>query len=227
MPSKLRELLFSLRDESYAAFSSRLVPKTNLIGVRVPLLHNLAKKIAKADYENYLHQPSFYLEEKLLKGLLVGYLKIDFSKTLDYLYAFLPEIDSWEVCDLTASNLKIFKKNLYEGQAFIIDCLKQNEEFTIRFALVLLLSYYIEEEYFPWLIEIVSKIKSEEYYVNMALAWLISIMYIKFPGRTLELLDGRLTDFVHNKAISKITDSYRVSKEEKNFLRTIRIKQRR
>ncbi|MDD3999560.1 MAG: DNA alkylation repair protein [Bacilli bacterium] len=210
--------LMSLADEEYYHFKANMVPGVKQIGIRIPVLRKIAKEYSQTDYQKYLDLESIYNEEKLIKGLIIGYLKIDFSEVLKLLDDFLPEIDAWDICDVTVSNLKIFKKHLGEGLAFVDKCLKSKHTFSIRFGLVLLLSYYIKEEYLDYIIQVLSNLQSNQYYVQMAAAWLISYLYIKFPNETIVLFDGRLDKFTHNKAISKIRESYRVQQKDKDDL---------
>jgi 3-methyladenine DNA glycosylase AlkD len=217
-----RKRLLSLKDEAYYHFIANLVPGSKQIGIRIPILRKLAKEFIKEDYQKYLSIKSIYREEKIIKGLIIGSLNTDFKNVLSHLEDFLPEIDSWEICDTTVSGLKIFKIHLEEGLIFIDSCLKSNETFSIRFGLVLLLSYYLKEEYLDYIFKILKNLKSEEYYVRMAAAWLVSYLYIMFPKVTLKLFDGSLDKFTHNKAISKINESFQVKKADKDFFRTLR-----
>lgn len=216
-----RRRLFGLRDEAYYDFNANLVPGSKQIGIRIPVLKGLAKEFLQEDYEKYLTLESKYNEEKLIKGFIIAGLK-DFGKVLKWLEEFVKEVDNWAVCDSTACALKIFKKNRKEGLPFIASCLDAAEPFQIRFGLVLLLAHYLDEEYLDFLFAVIEKTKNENYYVRMALAWMICSLYVKFPERTLVLLDGRLDKFTHNKAISKIRDSYMVGKEEKENLKKLR-----
>lgn len=219
-----RNRLFSLKDEAYYDFTANLVPGSTHIGIRIPVLRKLAKEFLKEDYEKYLAVKSIYSEEKMIKGFIIAGLKKDFPTILRYLESYLLEIDNWSICDSVATSLKVFKKHLDEGRVFIDSCLKNDATFTIRFGLVLLLCYYLKDEYLDYIFKVIEEVKSEEYYVKMALAWLISALYVKYPEETVKLFDGRLDKFTHNKAISKICDSLQVPKEEKDYLRSFRRK---
>ena len=214
-----------MKEVSYQEFSRKLIPDgAPIIGIRVPKLRSLAREIASSDYLNFLSINSVYHEEKILKGLVIGYLKTTFTEVLTLLHQFLLEIDNWAVCDVAVSNLKIFKKNLDNGFVFLKQCLETNKTYQVRFALVMMLSYYLVEDYLNQVFRIISEVNIDDYYVKMANAWLISIAYIKFPEQTISLFDGRLDLFTHNKAISKITDSFRVTEEQKTYLKTLRRK---
>lgn len=215
---EIRERIFELADEKYKEFHSSLCPNTDsIIGVRTPLLKNLAKEICKSDVEEYLKNANdTYYEEILLQGLVIGISKISFEDTCRYLTKFIPKIDNWAVCDMTVAALKITKKHQKEMLEFLQKYLKSNKEFEIRFAVVILLDYYIDKEYINYVLKVLNNIKHEGYYVKMAVAWAISIAYIKFPNETMKLLkDNKLDDFTYNKSLQKIIESYRVSKEDK------------
>ena len=133
---------------------------------------------------------------------------------------FVPKIDSWAVCDTTCSNLKITKKYQKEMWDFLENYIKSNKEFEIRFAVVMYLNYYLTDEYIDKVLERIDKITSKDYYAQMAIAWMLSFAYIKQKDKTIEYIkNNNLDKFTQNKAIQKICESYRVSKEEKDNLK--------
>ena len=222
---EIRKELFKLQDKKYKEFHSSLCPNTdNIIGVRVPKLRNLAQKIAKEDIDIYLkNAKNDYYEEIMLQGMVIGYAKINFEQTSNYLISFIPKIDNWAVCDTTVAGLKITKKNKEEMWAFLKPYLKSKEEFELRFAIVMLLDFYLTEEYIEQVLKILNKVKHEGYYAKMAVAWAISIAFIKFPGQTMRLLqNNELDDFTYNKALQKIVESYRVDEETKQVIRKMK-----
>lgn len=215
--------LFSYQDEQYRLFHGKLLKNDNIvnIGVRTPVLKKIAKEISKGNYESFIkcikHQ---YYEEDVIYGFILGYIKVCFEKRIELLDEFLPFIDNWATNDLVCSNLKVFKKVPEEGLQYIRTCLCSDNSWTVRFGLVLLLDFYINDNYIDTILDICKHLKHDDYYVLMALAWLISICYIKYPKKTLKLLKiGNLDDFTHNKAIQKIIESTRVEKIEKERLR--------
>lgn len=218
---KLIDELKLLKDEKYRLFNSKIV-NTNLpmIGIRTPILRNIAKKVAKTNIESYLACcKDKYFEEVLLQGLVIAQIKND-ELSFSYFEKFIKKIDNWSICDMVISSMKIVKKNkkiyLYRIKNFI----KDYHEFTVRVGLVLLLDYYIEKEYLPIIFDLVDDLKREEHYINMAIAWLLSVCYIKYKAETLKYLDNNnLSKFVYNKAIQKIIESKRVSSQEKEILR--------
>ena len=133
---------------------------------------------------------------------------------------FIPLIDNWAICDIVCANAKIFKKNLEEGLIYINKCINNHNPWSKRVGLVLLLDYYINDKYIDVVLKLANNIKSDEYYVKMANAWLISICYIKYPNKTETFLNNtKIDNWTYNKAISKICDSTRVEKEAKNKLK--------
>lgn len=223
---ELREKLFSLADEKYKKFHSSLCPGTNnIIGIRVPILRNLACEIAKEDWREYLkNAKDDYYEEVMLQGMVIGLAKMEFDERIKYVKEFIPKIDNWAVCDVVCSGFKFTKKNMKEIWELLKPYLDSNKEFEIRFAVVMLLDFYITEEYIKDVLEILNNIHHDGYYVKMAVAWAISICYIKFPKETMKLLEkSNLDTFTYNKALQKITESYRVSKQEKDKIRKMKM----
>lgn len=222
---EIREKIFELADEKYKEFHSGLCPNTNnIVGVRVPLLRNYAKELAKGDFRNYLtNAKDEYYEEVMLQGMVIGLAKMELEERLDYIKRFVPKIDNWAICDVFCAGLKFVNKNKEEVWKFLGQYLKSNKEFEIRFGVVMLLDFYITEDYIDRVIKILNEIKHEGYYVKMAVAWAISVCYIKFPSETIKLLqENELDDFTYNKALQKIIESYRVSEEDKEVIRTMK-----
>jgi len=219
------ECLKSLREEEYKKFHQKLVTtKYEILGLRVPLQRKIAKEISKGNYESFL---SFckddYYEEVNIEGFVIGFIKKEeeFEK---YFVKFISKIDNWAICDGFCSSLKLLEKNPKKYFPLCQSFLSQSEEFSVRVGLVLLLNYYVKEEYIDRILATIFTIEREEYYINMALAWLIAECFIKFPEETLPFIKKKiLKPFPQNKAISKIHDSYRVSKETKEELKQYRI----
>ncbi len=226
MENVIREKIFSLADEKYKEFHSGLCPNTNnIVGVRVPILRNYAKELVKEGFEkNYNKIQTEYYEEIMLKGMMIGLEKMDIDTKLTYIKEFIPYIDNWAVCDIFVAGLKIKEKEKFYN--FIQKYLENNKtEFEIRFGLVSLLDYFIDKEHIQQIFKITDKIKRDEYYIEMAIAWLISICYIKFPKETEEYLNNnKLSDFAYNKSIQKIIESTRVDEQVKNKLRKMKRK---
>lgn len=214
----IREKLYQMQDLKYKKFQSSLCPNVdNIIGVQVPKLREIAKELAKDKFREYLELEDItFYEEKVIQGLLIGNSRLSIEETRKYLEKFIPKIDSWAVCDTVCSSLKIAKKKQEEMWQFLEKYINSNKEFEIRFAIVMYLNYYLNDKYIDKVIKNISKIKFDKYYVQMAIAWLISVSYIKQKERTLKYLsNNNLDDFTYNKALQKIIESYRVSKKEK------------
>ena len=219
--------LYSLQDLKYKEFHSKLIMSDKLIGVRTPELKRIAKVIARSNYEDFFKENRHELyEENLVHGLVLGYLKLDFIELKPLVEDFIPYIDNWAVCDATVANLKVYKKNKTKDIVFneIKNYLKNDNPWINRFGYVLLLEYFIEEKYMDEIFELCENYK-DHYYVKMAIAWLISMCYIKYKGRTITFLKKHKLDvWTHNKAIQKIIDSYRVDNMDKVILRGLKRK---
>lgn len=219
----LREELFSNQDLEYKAFHSKLVPTVNpdkIIGVRIPILRKIAKSIAneRADF------PVEYYEEIMVKGFLIGYKKYDINERLKVLSDFVPLIDNWAVCDCVCSTLKFTEKNRQAVWDFLMQYI-DGTEYEVRFLVVMLMNYYLVDEYIDRVNNILQSIDREEYYINMAVAWALSVAFVKYENAVMEIFENKtLSVWVHNKAIQKTCESFRVSKETKSYLRTLKIK---
>ena len=226
MKQKIKEKLFELSDKKYKEFHSGLCPGTdNIIGVRVPILRNYAKELAKKyEIEELLKQvDNQYYEEIMLQGMLIGLSKEDFGKVQEYIKKFVPKINNWAICDTFCAGLKITKKHKKEMWSFIQKYLKSDKEFEIRFGIVMILNYYIEEDYLDKNFKIFDSIKNKDYYVQMAIAWAISICLIKFYDKTLKYLkNSKIDEFTYNKALQKAIESYRINNEQKFSLKKLK-----
>ena len=224
---EIKQQLFDLSDEKYKIFHSNLCPGTkNILGVRLPLLRKIAKDLSKSDYESYLNDNNHeYYEEIMIEGLIIGYIKVDNNVRFDYIRNFIPKIDNWAICDSFCNNLKFTNKNMKDVWNFILPYSLSENEFYIRFAVVMMLNFYIVEDYIDDVLNILDNINHEGYYVKMAVAWALSYAYIKFPKKTLNYLaNNNLDKFTYNKSLQKIIESNRVSKEEKYLIRSMKIK---
>lgn len=218
----IRKKLFEMQDLKYREFHSSLCPNVDkIIGVRIPQLRMMAKEIATSDCKDFLENvQDEYYEELVLQGLVIGYAKISIEETFEYLQKFVPKINSWAVCDTTCSNLKITKKHMQEMWNFLGQYINSDKEYEIRFALVMYLNYFLTDEYIDEILQKIDKIENKEYYVQMAIAWLVSFAYIKQREKTEVFLQkNNLDEFTQNKSIQKICESYRVSKEDKERVR--------
>lgn len=217
--------LKELVDLKYQEFHSNLCPGTdNILGIRVPVLRNYAKELSKQDsLDDLLHNiEDEYYEEIMLKGMLIGLAKnLEWKELENYIKKFVPKIDNWAICDVFCAGLKITKKYKKEMFSLLKGYLKSDKEFEVRFAVVMILDYYIETEYLEEDFQIFDKIKLDAYYVKMAVAWAISICFIKFYDKTLTYLknNDKLDNWTYNKGIQKALESYRITEEQKEELR--------
>lgn len=218
----LREELFNLQDLKYRDFHSALVPnidKEQIIGVRLPELRKIGKKLTDNNFDWH------YYEEIMLHGFYIGYAKLSYEERISLLTEFIPYINNWAVCDCVSSTLKFVNKNRSDFLEFLKPYMNSQKEYELRFAVVMLMDYYLDDKYLKFTVDCLSKIKSDYYYVNMAVAWALSVAFVKDSNLVLPLIENyTLEPFVHNKTISKICDSYRVDKPIKEKLKTYRIK---
>lgn len=214
----LNNYLHDLSDTKYMQFSSKLIPNsTNLIGVRIPKLREIAKQIAKGNWREFVHGVSDkYFETTMMHGLVLGYAKAGTCEILECLDNFIPRINNWSICDSTCASLKFVKSNREETLHFINHHLKSDKELELRFAVVLLMDNYITDEYIDMVLDVLAKVKHDGYYVKMAVAWAISVCFVKYKDKTFELLkSGKLDDDTYKKTFRKIVESNRVDKDTK------------
>lgn len=229
MKEEIKKQLKQLSDSKYKEFHSNLCPGTdNILGVRVPVLRNYAKELAKKyPVEKLLKNiDNEYYEEIMLQGMIIGLDKKANIKTiLEYIEEFIPKIYNWAICDVFCAGLKIVNKYPKEIWSFISKYLESEKEFELRFAIVIILDYYINEEYIDKDLKVLNSIHSDKYYVQMAIAWAISICLIKFYDKTVSYLQDEncfLDKFTYNKSIQKAIESYRITNEQKVFLRSLK-----
>lgn len=219
--------LFELQDSKYRDFHAKLMPtvsKDRVIGVRTPALRKFAKEFGKTEEaEEFLKQlPHEYYEENNLHGFLIAGMK-DFECCIEELDRFLPYVDNWATCDLISP--KIFKKHLPEVFERIRVWTASDHTYVVRFGIGMLMSFYLDDAFELQYPEMVSKIRSKEYYVNMMIAWYFATALAKQYEAALPFIeDRRLDKWTHNKAIQKAVESYRVTDEQKAYLKTLKIK---
>lgn len=216
--------LFEIRDIKYRDFHSGL-GVNDVIGIRTPILRNFAKDIVKGNYIEFLSLiGDAYYEEITLYGFIVCNIK-DFDTSILYLDKYKEMINNWASCDLFCSGYNIVRKNKDYFWEYINDNINSDNLWIRRFCFVLILDYYIEDKYLDDIFKLCDRYNTSDYYVEMAVAWLISFCYIKYRGKTLVYIkNNKLNDFTHNKVIFKIRDSYRVSNEEKEILNGLKRK---
>ena len=218
--------LFNLKDEKYKELQAKIIPNISsdsIIGVRTPLLRDLSKKLVKDDYSLFLNDlPHKYFDENQLHAFTISLLK-DYGECIMYVNKLLPYVDNWATCDQMSP--KVFKKNTDKLLDQIKVWIKSNETYTIRFGIGMLMQYYLDDNFKVDYLNIVSKIKSDEYYVNMMIAWFFATALAKQYEATLPFIEGNKLDvWTHNKTIQKAIESYRISSEQKDYLRGLKIK---
>ena len=223
---ELLKYLDSIKDLKYKEFSKKVVAYDNVIGVSTPNLKKIAKEISKNDYLGYIeNNTSKAYELTLIEGLIYGYLKIEFEDLVILLDKYLKKIKCWAQVDQVVSNLKIFKKLDKKGFIYAKKLIHNKKPFIKRFGIVLLMDYYLHDNYIDKVLELVTKIKSDDYYVKLSIAWLMSVSYIKYKEKTLVYLVNIKDDFIYNKSLSKIIDSTKIEKKEKEFIKSLKRKE--
>lgn len=225
MENKIRQDLFAMQDLKYKEFHGGLCPDmNNIIGVRIPKLREYAKELYKNNNLEDIKIEDKYYEELVIQGMLIGFqTKAPIEEVIKQVKEFVPKINSWAVCDTFCAGLKITKKYQTEMFKVIKEYLKSKQEYEVRFAIVMLLDYYINDQYIAQVLQILNNISLDKYYVQMANAWAVSICLIKYYNKTLEFLKTtKIDDFTYNKGIQKTIESYRITKEQKDYLRTLK-----
>lgn len=219
----LRKELFGAQDLKYKDFHKNLVPSVDenrLIGVRLPELRKIARKAYAENAENLLE----YYEEIMVYGLTLSYKKCSAEAHMADIEKFVPLIDNWAVCDTCVSSYKFTKKYRAEMFGFVKSYIGRGE-YETRFAVVMLMNYYLEDGYIDEVLSLLKSIESDCYYINMAVAWALSAAFVKYREKTLEILKEKsLSADVQNKTVQKIRDSFRVSKEDKEYIKCLKIR---
>ncbi len=227
MKEEVKKVLLSNQDSKYKDFSFELnlYHKHKSIGVRIPILRNYAKELSRKYELDYLLEniDEEYYEEILLKGFIIGeYKKLSFNELVIHIDNHINKITDWSMCDTFAASLKITNKYQKEIWDYLQKKLNSKKEFTVRFALVMILDYYINDEYKDKIYHIIQNVNNDAYYVKMANAWLLSYMFIKCFNDTINFINhNKIDKWTLSKGISKACESFRISQEEKNILKKI------
>ena len=223
----IREDLFANQDVKYRDFQSKLTPTieaNTAIGVRTPVLRKLAKAYSKRqDVDEFLADlPHKYFDENQLHAFILSEIK-DFDECIGKLERFLPFVDNWATCDQMSP--KCFKKNHEKLLPYLNKWIKSDDTYTVRFAIVNLMSHFLDDDFDEGYLKLVSDIKSDEYYINMAIAWYFATALAKQYDKTIPYIENKTLDvWTHNKAIQKSIESYRVTAEHKEYLKSLKIK---
>lgn len=221
--TEIQSRLFALQDIEYAKFQSKLTPGIDsqlFIGVRVPNCRKLAKELMKSEPDkaaSFLSDiPHKYYDENMLHGLLISEIK-DFDSCIENLEAFLPYVDNWAVCDIMSP--KCFRKKRKELLPLIYTWMNSSREYTVRFGIEMLMSHYLDEDFYPEYLEAVAAVRSDKYYVNMMISWFFATALAKQWDSAVVYLESRKLDpWIHNKTIQKAKESYRITDEQKAYL---------
>ena len=225
---EIENILFSNQDLEYKEFNSKLIPnigKDKIIGVRMPILRNIAKEIKDNDYiDDFLNElPHKYQDENILHGIILSLKYKDIDLLLEKLDKFLIYVDIWAITDVFSP--KIFKKYPDKVYKHIKIWINSKDEYVIRFGVVTLLQFYLDDNFRLEELEIVKNIDSNYFYVKMAIAWFYSFALIKQYDATIKYFEDKVLDkWIHNKSIQKAIESYRISNDRKEYLRSLKIK---
>lgn len=224
----IQDRLFELQDTKYRDMQIKIIPTVkpeSIIGVRTPDLRRLAKELLKGDYKSFINDlPHKYFDENQLHAFIISGIK-DYDECMEEFNKFLPYIDNWATCDQQSP--KVFNKNVNKDKLIkeIKKWIKSKDTYTIRFGVGMLMRNYLDKDFKPEYLELVSKIKSKEYYVNMMIAWYFATALAKqYDGTIPYIEDNKLDIWVHNKTIQKSVESYRITDEHKDYLRSLRRK---
>lgn len=223
--SEIKARLGSAMDEKNAIFFQKISPTAkNVTGVRVPFIRKLAKEIVKDIGKDFLESYVVYShEEFLLYGIVIAYMKAPLEEKFTYLEKYIPKIYDWSGCDIVISSFKFKEHELGRVYDFIMKYRNSCHEYETRFMIVMLLNAFIREEYLDNIKEILETETFDKYYTQMAAAWLISVMFVKYRDYTLNYLyNNKLDDFTYNKALQKIRESLRVTKQDKELIKTLK-----
>lgn len=223
--------LFKRQEKGLIEFTKSLIPglKEEVIGCRTPDIKDLARKMIKIEsYVSFLKDlPHKYHEENLLHCYILARVKISQEELIELVNEFLPYVSNWSVCDSLVKRSKVFTSNLDRLFEETKKWISSNETYYVRFGIITLMSYFLNDEYIDEVLKLVSFIQTEEYYINMATSWLYATALINYYDKTIKLLEeNKLTTFVHNKTIQKAIESYRITDSKKEYLKTLKIKKK-
>ena len=223
---EIREVLTGLRDEKYREFQIKLIPTVppeSVIGIRTPALRKYAKQLAqREDIDGFLDAlPHSFFDENQLHAFIISEIK-DYPRCMEEVIRFLPFIDNWATCDQLSP--KVFKKHREELIEQIRIWIKSDKTYTVRFGIGMLMQHFLDEDYDPSYPEMAAEIRSDEYYINMMIAWYFATALAKQYSSILPFIENRRLDrWTHNKTIQKAVESYRITPEQKEYLRSLKI----
>lgn len=226
----IKEILNKNIDNDYKKFHEKIC-HTNyeILGVKIPILRKIALNLLK----EFKYQDIFkdlndnYYEHIMFQGIVIANAKISYNERINLINNYLPKIDNWGICDIFCSELKFIKRYKDEFLKYVISFLNSDKEYYQRFGIVIMIDYYISDDYIDFILEKTLEIKSNYYYVKMAISWCLSICLIKYFDKTVNFMNNnktKLDKWIYNKALQKAKESFRISKENKETLQNMKIK---
>lgn len=218
----VRRRLIEESDEGYRVFTEKLIPGCDtILGVRMPVLRRISKEIVAGDWRSFLSEEGpYHHEEKILRGLVIAQADMDMDERLAHLKGFIPLIDNWAVCDSMV--IKRGKEEMEKLWEFVIPYFDRPGEYEKRFAAVTMLRF-IDDAHIDRVLSELCRVRHDGYYLRMGVAWALSFCYIEYPDRTLAAMDASdIDDFTYNRTLQKIVESYRVSDQQRMFVKSLR-----
>ncbi len=227
MTEKIRQHLFAMQDIKYKEFHGKLMPTIDpdtIIGVRIPMLRKYAKELLKSnETEEFIRDlPHQYYDENNLHGYIIEQTK-DFHECVGQIEAFLPYVDNWATCDTMAP--KVFKKHKQELLPYIEKWICSEEPYTVRFAVNMLMRFFLDDDFDTRYLDMAAGVQTEEYYVKMVIAWYFATALAKQYESTIPYMEKQVLEkWTHNKSIQKARESYRITEDQKEYLKPLKIK---
>lgn len=224
---EIRQWLLQEAEEKFKTFSAALIPNFDaMLGVRLPKLRQKAKELAKEDWQKFIQADCEYMEELLLQGMVIGLQKLPIEEHLALVAAYVPKITNWSLCDSFCCGLKFTTQNRERVWEFLKPYLASKAEFELRFGVVMLLDFFITEEWIDRVLDVLFGLDSEDYYAQMGIAWAISVCAAKFFDKTYaKMQEVALAPVILKKSVQKSCESYRLTNEQKLLLRALAKKQ--
>ena len=223
---ELIKILNSYKDNNYKLFQEKICQtKYRILGIKIPILRKITKELIKNNNLEVLDYKDEYLEIVLIKGFIIANIDIDINKRIELINNYLDKIDNWLICDTFCSDLKIVKNNLDIFLKYLDKIKNTEQEYYLRFYIVILLNYYLNKEYINYVLESMLNIKSDKYYVNMAISWCLTTSLSKDYKLTYQFLKknkNKFSKFVLDKTVSKAYDSYKLTKEQKLAIKELK-----
>jgi len=218
----VRKELIDNADKKNSEFQARVVPGADkILGVRTPVLREISKEICKDDWRAFLNEPVIFFEDRMLRALVIATAKMEFDERLGLAKMFIPEINNWAVCDIFCCEWNV-KKGSDKGKLweYCLELIEADDEFRMRVSAVMMLYHFLDDEHIDDVLRLLTTKYHPGYYYRMGAAWALSFSYIKYPEKTeVMLFRDTLDKNIRNKAVQKISDSYRVSREDKERLK--------